>query len=124
MSDYYHDDPVEFSEPKSKKFQGFVAFLLFIFAGGSFLQSTLAANITLNSGPVEFGQGASIVAACSEGSPLSVIPKSEFVNAAGAGAHYIKSITVSGIPSSCNGKDFNISPVSYTHLTLPTKRIV
>jgi alpha-tubulin suppressor-like RCC1 family protein len=109
VSDYYHDDPVEHSEPRSKKFPGFVAFLLFVFAGGSFLQTTLAANITLNSGPIEFGQGVSIATACSEGSALTVTPQSEFRNASGAGAYYVKSITVSGIPSSCNGKDFQIS---------------
>ena len=109
MSEYYHDDPVEFSEPKSKKFPGFVALLFFVFAGGSFLQTTLAANITLNTGAVEFGQASSIVTACSQGYPLTVTPKSEFVNSAGAGAHYVKSVQVSGIPSSCNGKDFNIS---------------
>lgn len=110
MSDYYHDDPVELSEPKNKKLPALLAFLLFVIAGGNFLQTTLAANINLNSaGQVEFGQGASIATACSQGSVLSVTPKSEFVNAAGAGDHYVKSIQVSGIPSSCNGKDFNIS---------------
>ena len=110
MSDYYHDDPVEESRPKSKKLPGLFALLLFIFAGGNFLQTTLAANISLGSGgQVEFGQASSIVTACSEGYPLTVTPKSEFVNSAGAGAHYVKSVQVSGIPASCNGKDFNIS---------------
>jgi alpha-tubulin suppressor-like RCC1 family protein len=110
VSDYYHDDPTELSEPKSKKLPALLAFILFVIAGGSFLQTTLAANISLNSGgQVEFGQGTSIATACSQGSVLSVIPKSEFVNAAGAGDHYVKSIQISGIPSSCNGKDFNIS---------------
>ncbi|MEI7561477.1 MAG: biotin transporter BioY [Actinomycetes bacterium] len=110
MSDHYHDDPVEISEPKSKKLPAILAFILFVIAGGNFLQTTLAASINLNSGDrVEFGTGSSIVAACSQGSALTVIPKSEFVNASGAGDHYIKSIQVSGIPASCNGKDFNIS---------------
>jgi hypothetical protein len=114
VSDLYHDDPVESSKPKSKKFQGFVALLLFVFVGGNFLQTTLAANIRLNTGPIEFGQGASIVTACSEGYPLTVTPRSEFVNSAGAGAHYAKSVTVSGIPSSCNGVDFVISAYDTT----------
>ena len=110
MSAYYHDDPVEFPEPKSKKFPALFALLLFLFAGGNFIQTTLAANISLNSGGrVEFGQASSIATACSEGSTLAVTPKSEFINSAGAGAYYVKSVTVSGIPSSCNGKDFNIS---------------
>ena len=110
MSEYYHDDPVEFSEPKSKKFPGFVAFLLFIFAGGSFLQTTLAANISLNSGgQVEFGQAVAVTAGCAGSSNLTLTPRSSFVNASGAGAYYLSSVTVTGIPSSCDGKDFQIS---------------
>jgi hypothetical protein len=109
MSEYYHDDPIEYSEPKSKKFPGFVAFLLFIFAGGSFLQTTLAANITLNSGPIEFGQGITVTAGCAGSSDLTLTPRSSFVNASGAGAYYLSSVTVTGIPSSCDGKDFQIS---------------
>jgi len=110
VSEYYHDDPVEFSEPKSKKFPGFVALLLFVFAGGSFLQTTLAANISLNSGgQLEFGQGIAVTAGCAGSSNLTLTPRSSFVNASGAGAHYLSSVTVTGIPSSCNGKDFQIS---------------
>ena len=109
MSEYYHDDPIEYSEPKSKKFPGFVAFLLFIFAGGSFLQTTLAANITLNSGPIEFGQGITVTAACAGSTNLTVTPISAFSNGAGAGAYYLSGVTVTGIPSSCFGKDINIS---------------
>ena len=110
MSEYYHDDPVELPEPKSKKFPGFVALLLFVFAGGSFLQTTLAANISLNSGgQVEFGQGISVAAGCAGSSNLTLTPRSSFVNASGAGAYYLSSVTVTGIPSSCNGKDFQIS---------------
>ena len=115
MSEYYHDDPVEFSEPKSKKFPGFVALLLFVFAGGSFLQTTLAANINLNSGgQLEFGQGIAVTAGCAGSSNLTLTPRSSFVNASGAGAHYLSSVTVTGIPSSCNGKDFQISAFDNT----------
>ena len=110
VSEYYHDDPVELPEPKSKKFPGFVALLLFVFAGGSFLQTTLAANISLNSGgQVEFGQGISVAAGCAGSSNLTLTPRSSFVNASGAGAYYLSSVTVTGIPSSCDGKDFQIS---------------
>jgi len=110
VSEYYHDDPVDFSEPKSKKFPGFVAFLLFIFAGGSFLQTTLAANISLNSGgQVEFGQATAVTVGCAGSSNLTLTPRSSFVNASGAGAYYLSSVTVTGIPNSCYGKDFQIS---------------
>jgi hypothetical protein len=87
-------------------------------AGGAYIQTTLAANINLNSGGrVEFGQGISMVAACSGANSLTVTPNSEFVNSSGSGAHYLKSITVSGIPSECNGDDFDISVYDSTTST-------
>jgi hypothetical protein len=111
QDDFYCDDPVEdSSSPVKKKFQVFVAFLLFIFAGGSFLQTTLAANIAINTGgPVEFGQGISATVACSGATNLRVTPNSTFVNASGGGAHYFSSVTVSNIPSNCHGTDFTIN---------------
>lgn len=110
MSDFYHDDPVDELDSVRRKPKVLFGSALLLFAGGLFLNTTLAANINLNSGGrVEFGQGTSIVAACSEGSALTVTPQSEFVNATGTGAYYVKSIQVSGIPASCEGKDFNIS---------------
>jgi hypothetical protein len=108
--DFYSDDPIEgTSSPVKKKFPGFVAFLLFIFAGGSFLQTTLAANISLNPGaPVEFGQGITQTAACSGASNLTITPNSTFTNVSGGGAHYFSSVTVSNVPISCYGDDFTI----------------
>jgi len=110
QDDFYSDDPVEGSaSPVKKKFPGFVAFLLLIFAGGSFLQTTLAANISLNSGsPVEFGQGVTETVACSGATNLRITPNSSFVNASGSGAYYFSSVTVANVPTSCYGKDFTI----------------
>ena len=107
----YHDDPVELDfKPKKKKLSSGLALILFLVGGGFFVQTTLAANISLNSGgAVEFGQGIAMTAACSGSDVLTVTPNSEFVNVSGAGAHYLKTITVSGIPVGCNGVDFNIS---------------
>ena len=110
MSDYYYDDPVEESSPKRFKFNGVVALILFLFAGGSFLQTTLAANINLNSGGgVEFGQGRAVTVGCAGATNLTITPRSSFVNQASGGQYYLTSVTVSGIPSSCYGKDFQIS---------------
>jgi hypothetical protein len=116
QDDFYSDDPIEGSSgPVKKKFPGFVAFFLFIFAGGSFLQTTLAANISLNpGGQVEFGQGISTTVACSGATNLRVTPNSTFVNASGGGAHYFSSVTVSNIPSNCHGKDFTINAYDNT----------
>ncbi len=85
--------------------------LLAVAIGSFFLKTTLAANITINSGiPVEFGQGVSATSACSGSSILTLTPNSTFTNAGGStGSFYFKSVTVSGIPGSCNGQDFNIS---------------
>lgn len=110
MSDYYHDDPVE--EVTSGRFPSkFIASAVVIFASVFFFQSTLATNISINSGQnIEFGQAVSATAACSGSENLTVTPNSSFVNAAnGTGTHYLASVKVAGIPASCEGKDFVIS---------------
>jgi hypothetical protein len=116
--DFYSDDPIEGSaSPVKKKFPGFVAFLLLIFAGGSFLQTTLAANISINSGPVEFGQGIAQTTTCSGATNLTITPSSTLVNSSGGGAFYFSSVTVSNIPDSCYGKDFTIRAYGNTSNT-------
>lgn len=118
LADFYYDDPVGESTGTRKNFRGVLALILLFVAGGTYLQTTLAANINLNSGGrVEFGQGISMVAACSGSNSLTVTPNSEFVNSSGSGAHYLKTITVSGIPSECNGDDFQISVYDSTTST-------
>ena len=74
------------------------------------LASTLAANININSGPVEFGQGVASTTAC-DSDGITVTPYSTFVNAADAGTHMFTSLTVGGIdsrPGKCEGKIFVI----------------
>jgi hypothetical protein len=74
-----------------------------------FFQSTFAGNISLNSGSgVEFGQGVSQAVACSGDTDLTLTPRSSFTNGS-PGAHYLQSVTVSNIPTSCYGVDFTIS---------------
>ena len=110
MSDYYHDDPIE--EAPAKRFSSkFATTAVVVFASVFFFQSTLAGNISINSGrSIEFGQSVSVTAACAESQNLTVTPRSTFANEAnGTGTYYLSSVSVSGIPSSCNGKDFNIS---------------
>lgn len=107
--DLYHDDPIEPQAPKRQKTQALAALLL-LAVGGFFLQSTLAANLSINSAtPIEFGKGISQTTACSGATSLTMTPNSVFTNAAGGGSHYLSSITVSGIPSDCSGKDFTIN---------------
>ena len=106
--DFYHDDPIEV-EPKRKLQRKFLTTATVIFASVFFFQSTLAGNISLNSNSgVEFGQGVSQAVACSGDTDLTLTPRSTFVNGS-PGAHYLQSVTVSNIPTSCYGDDFTIS---------------
>ncbi len=110
MADIYFDDPVEESTGKRRNFKGVLALVLLMVLGGSYIQTTLAANINLNSGSsVEFGQGVAATTACSGATNLTITPASSFVNASGGGAHYFSSVTVANIPSGCHGKDFIIN---------------
>jgi hypothetical protein len=108
---FYHDDPVDESRARNSIFSSALALVLLLAGGIFFLQSTLAANISLNSGgTIEFGQAVSQAVACSGGQNVTVTPKSSFVNAAnGTGTYYLGSITVSDIPNSCYGADFKLS---------------
>ena len=119
-SDFYHDDPVDFdSTPSSKKkISSVLAFLLLAVGGTFFVQTTLAANIALNTGaPVEFGQGTMQTTACSGASELTITPKATFTNSSGGGGFYFSSLTVSNIPTSCYGKDFTINAYGNTDNT-------
>ena len=73
------------------------------------LRSTFAADISIGSGPVEFGQGASQTTACDN--EITILPGSAFVNSSGAGSFALSTITVSGINSGvgyCKDKRFII----------------
>ena len=109
--DFYNDDPAESTRVRGKrKFSSVLAFLLLL-AGGTYLvQTTLAANIALNTGsPIEFGQGVTATTACSGATNLTITPNSTFINVSAGGAHYLSSLRVSNIPSGCDGKDFTIN---------------
>jgi hypothetical protein len=93
-----------------RKMRGPIALSALVVIGALFLQNTLAANISIGTGSqIEFGQGVQVATACSGSNMLTVTPNSSFTNTSGAGAYYLKSVTVSGIPSSCQGVDFNLS---------------
>jgi len=116
--DYYNDDPIVVSQasPK-KKIPAFFGSILLLVAGTLFVQTTLAANISLNSRPVEFGQGITQTVACSGSTNLTITPFSTFTNSAGSGAFYFSSVAVSNIPASCYGKDFTIRAYGNSSIT-------
>jgi hypothetical protein len=101
--DFYFDDPQILLTSRASRANKFFA-LVAMFAGSAlFLNTTLAANISLNSGgPVEFGQGISQTIAC-DSSGITLLPRAEFVNSSGAGAYVLSSIVVSDVDSSSSG---------------------
>jgi len=107
-NDFYHDDPIQ-EETKRKLRNNLLTPLTLIIGSVFFFQSTLAGNISLNSGRgIEFGQSVSQAVACSGGTSLTLTPRSTFTNGS-PGAHYLQSVTVSNIPTSCYGDDFTIN---------------
>ncbi len=78
------------------------------FAAVAVLGSTLAANISLNSGPIEFGQGVANATAC-DNDGIVVTPRSSFANASSAGSFNLASISFSGIHDNCTGDLFTIN---------------
>ena len=56
------------------------------------LASTLAANISINSGPVEFGQGVAQTTACDDA--ITVTPRSTFINSSSEESQITQSVTV------------------------------
>ena len=119
-SEYYYDDPVEEAAPRKTGVAGIFALIFAMVAGSLFIQSTLAGNIAINSGSkVEFGQGITATTACAGSSVLTLTPRAKFINASGAGAFYFSSLTVSNIPSDCNGVDFQISAYDSSGGALP-----
>jgi hypothetical protein len=107
--DSYHDDPVE--GKTSGKFRNrFLTSFVVIVSSVFFFQSTLAGNISLNSGRgLEFGQGVSQTVVCSGNNSLNVIPSAGFVNGTSTGTHYLGSVTVTNIPASCSTFDLFLS---------------
>jgi hypothetical protein len=114
--DFYSDDPIEeSSNPVRRKFKSIFAVLILLFGGTYLVQTTLAANIALNSGaPVEFGQGITATVACSGSNSITINPQNSFVNVSGAGDFYFSGIKASGIPAGCTGKLLSFSAYTNT----------
>jgi hypothetical protein len=85
------------------------------FALVAVLGSTLAANITLNSGSLEFGQGIATTTAC-DGDGINVTPKASFTNTA-SGSFSLASVAFSGISDGCKGKLFTVNAYDNTSAT-------
>ena len=85
-------------------------------AAVALLGSTLAANISLNSGAgVEFGQGVALTTACDDS--ITSTPSATFVNAAGGGGFNFSTVAFSNVSSACWGKTFTLKAYGDTSAT-------
>lgn len=107
--DRYHDDSMEShgNHRSVRSVSSLLAVVISIFGAGLYIQSTLAANVSLNSGgAIQFGQGVVRTVACSGTQSLIVTPLSSFVNVSGGGSHKFSAIKVDNIPTTCRDQDF------------------
>ena len=115
--DLYSDDPVEFEQQKSKKRVPVVLVLIAALIGGTiYIQTTLAANISLNTGPVEFGQGITQAVACDSnlqliiGSRYEPLLKPSIDNPSGRWIEgFAPEISIQDVANSCIGSRFVIN---------------
>lgn len=111
MSDEkYWDDPIEnVSDAKSKSEPRKKIKLLgvLIAASAVFLNTTLAGNINLGSGRVEFGQGILMSTVCD--SEIKVTPYVSFVNSSGVGSFYFSGFRFTDVDAAkCSGVTFTL----------------
>jgi hypothetical protein len=114
---YLQDSRQTSSKRIGKKPHSLAIFLLLFIGTSFFFKGTLAANITLGGGIVEFGQGVQVTTACSGSTPLTVTPVASFANQSGSGSFFFKSFTVSNIPVGCFGKSFTLNAYDSTTAT-------
>lgn len=110
----FDNAPSNSRAPKNRKsVKGLVAMAMF--GAVAVLGSTLAANISLNSGTLEFGQGIATTTAC-DSNGISLTPKATFTNTA-SGSFSLASIAFSGIASACIGDLFTVNAYGETSAT-------
>ena len=111
----FDSTPSNSRTPKNRKsVKGLVAMAMF--GAVAVLGSTLAANISLNSGTLEFGQGVAVTSAC-DSDGITATPKAVFANASGAGQFNFASIAFTGIASGCANKLFTVNAYGDTSAT-------
>ena len=120
---YFSDDPVDLKLKKRNGLSARINQSLMIFVllltSSTFLGSTLAANISLSGGRVEFGQGVAGLKACSASNQVGIKSRAEYT----VGGYKLKSVELSNIPTSCYGYNLILSilqPGAYGTTTLAT----
>lgn len=74
--------------------------------------TTLAASITIGSGPIQFGQGVQQAVTCDN--EVTVTPTAGFTNVDGGGTFSLLSIAVTEILAACDGKTFTLKVYNNT----------
>jgi hypothetical protein len=111
----FDSTPSNSRTPKNRKsVKGLVAMAMF--GAVAVLGSTLAANISLNSGTLEFGQGVAVASAC-DSDGITATPKAVFANSTGAGQYNFASISFTGIADACLGDLFTVNAYGDTSAT-------
>jgi hypothetical protein len=80
-------------------------FFVFLVTSSIFVGNTLAANVVISNGRIEFGQGAAQYKACSGSNSLAVKQGAQFTD----GVFKLKSIEISNIPVECYGLNLIVS---------------
>lgn len=98
---YFSDDPVDYEKPRRRFVperinRGFAAFVI-IAMSSIFVGNTLAANVVINNGRFEFGQGVARYKACSGSNNLAIKQGAQFTTE----GFKLKTIEISNIPVAC-----------------------
>jgi len=79
--------------------------------------TTLAASITIGTGPIQFGQGVQQAVTCDD--EVTVTPTAGFTNVDGGGTFSLQSIEVTEILAACDGKTFTLKVYDDTNDSSP-----
>ena len=113
-ADEYYDGDELAPASKKKRLQNTKLFIGFGFLALAFAGSTIAANISLSSGRIEFGQGVYQIRACDQ--YVGITPQS----GAGAENSLVKRIQISGLDAlNCRGTEIRINLFSNASPTDP-----
>jgi hypothetical protein len=106
---FYSDDPDDFGQaPRKRKLPSIFGALLLLVGGTYFVQTTLAANISLNTGaPVEFGQGVTQAVAC-DSDGIIFTPTYKFMNNIDLPDFIFDGFKIDGVSDNCENKKFTI----------------
>lgn len=109
--DYYSDDPEVLEAKPRLRVTKYLKYL--VLGSLVFMGTTYASNLTLNTnGQTEFGQGISLLTACSKSDYITIKPVNTFDNT--SGTFKLTDIEISHIPDDCLNVEFRITIQSTT----------